>query len=330
MHRVPLRGEGRLYPDWLITKFAHAYAAIDRRPRLAVLTLHRAGGAGGLTAAQVAEQLEYLATHFRVLPPEELKTASRRTHGAWITIDDGHVDTYETIYPIARKLGLPFTICLPTDFFLRSQWLWFDQVHFLAQARPDAVLNLNGQTFRPGPLDLRRSLLNVLKRLDPAARAEALEQLATQAGCTLPAQPPPEYSPITPPQLREMLGSGLASLCAHTVSHTIATALPLDAFRAELVQCRRELQDLCGREITSFCYPNGLAGDFSDATTQVVRELGFDWALTSVPGINRWSAFDPLRVRRVHAHRRLAVLAKGLSGLEQIQHRSSTISDTPT
>lgn len=304
--------------DWIITPIAQLYSRIDRRPRLAVMTLHRTSGVNGIPARQIERECELLASRNTVLSPAELGRLRKHSAAGWITIDDGHSDTYEVIFPIAKKLGLPITICVSTDFLLRKAWLWFDQVNYaVVNAAPGSAWEHRGRRYQLN-MQNRRDILGIIKRLSPAEREPLIAQVVQAAGCCLPNHPPQDFAAVTLTQMQEMLASGLVTLAAHTVTHTIATILSPEEFAAELRQCKRELEEIAGCRVDTFCYPNGLPEDFDYQTTQAVREAGFTWALTSVSGVNRWASLDPLQVKRVHAHKRLAVFAKGISGLADI------------
>jgi peptidoglycan/xylan/chitin deacetylase (PgdA/CDA1 family) len=55
------------------------------------------------------------------------------------------------------------------------------------------------------------------------------------------------------------------------------------------------LQRLTGARINHFCYP---FGRFSDAVVQIVRDAGYQTAVTTLPGVAR-QRDDPFRLPRV-------------------------------
>ena len=75
---------------------------------------------------------------------------------------------------------------------------------------------------------------------------------------------------------------------AHTGSHPILAALSVDEARSEIAQSREVLQCLLAERIGLFAYPNGKPGqDYNDDSVRLVRELGFDAAVSTAWGAAR-------------------------------------------
>lgn len=306
----------------LISAASKAWLRLNRKPRLVVLTFHRVGGDQSITRAHIRHHMSFLARYYEMITPSRLMAGDLPARAAMVTIDDSHRDLYEQIYPEARALKIPITICVPTDYFFRRRWLWFDRLYWmLERASPGTEARVDGQFLRVSHAPSVAGMKSYLKRLMPAEREAALASLAAQLRCTPPPAPADGYEAVSSEEMREMLASGLMEICAHTVSHTIATVLPEAELRRELAQSKKELQEFAGREIGSFCYPNGEAGDFDDRTTRAVREAGFGMALTSVAGTNPSNSFDPYRILRIHAHNDPGTFEKEAAGLGDLQRR---------
>ena len=84
----------------------------------------------------------------------------------------------------------------------------------------------------------------------------------------------------------------------HTVNHPILKVLDPGAAREEITAGRRRLEELIQAPVTLFAYPNGRPGEDFDATTvDLVRDAGFDAAVTTAWGAARRGT-DPLRIPR--------------------------------
>ena len=85
---------------------------------------------------------------------------------------------------------------------------------------------------------------------------------------------------------------------AHTVSHPILARLTDEQARTEIGDSKRFLEKLLGERITVFAYPNGKAGeDYLPQSVEVVRDLGFDAAVSTDWGASRKDD-DPLQIKR--------------------------------
>lgn len=307
--------------DTLVRGASRAFAALDRRGSLRVVTFHRFGGATGLDLPRIRQQLEF-ARRWRVIAPGTVDwNAGMPTGTAMITVDDSHGDIYTHLYPVALELRVPFVICVPTDYFFRRRWLWFDRLYWMVEHCGErSQVDLEGTVRDLRHVDDLAIVKVSLKRMLPEPRESWLDSFARDLRLPVPDEPVDGYEPVTIPQMREMLDSGLVEISGHTVTHTIATVLPPQRLAEELRASRRELEEFSGRPLTTFCYPNGLAGDFDAATAAVVEAAGFTCAFTSVPGINP-AATDRYSIRRVHSHRSSAAFEAALSGLADMRGR---------
>ncbi len=294
------------------------------RSRLAVMTFHRVGRGYPIQTSHIRYHMELLARHFEIVTPTQFLESPSRHPMAMVTIDDSHRDIYEYIYPVAQSLKAPITICVPTDFFLRDQWLWFDQLAWMHEhCSPVREVDIGGRHISLADPHSVVQLKRHLKTLLPPERNALLRRVAQEAGCAIPPAPTDGYEALTHAEMREMLASGTAEICAHGVTHTIATVLPDAEFRRELSQSKAELEAFSGREVPCFCYPNGVAGDFDEKTSQAVRDAGFGMAFTSVPGGNDAKTTDRFLIRRVHARTNTHAFTRNISVFGDIRLRFS-------
>lgn len=98
-------------------------------------------------------------------------------------------------------------------------------------------------------------------------------------------------------EVRIMLASGRFELASHTLTHINMPATPIENKRHELMESKRLLEEAFSVPIRSFAYPFGLWGE-GDAV--LVRESGYDTAVTTVDGIDTHDPRpDPMRLQRI-------------------------------
>ncbi len=284
-------------------------------------------------AAAFAEQLDYLAAHYEVVPLGELvarMNASESRPGggkglAAITIDDGYRDSYEIAYPLLRQRNLPAMVYVVTKFADGHCWIWTDKARYLC-ARAESqwlTTRIGGQEswLELGDAASRRRtalrLNDLLKKLPEEAKESALERLAETLGVPLPATPPEELRSITWEQAREMDRNGV-EIGSHTMTHPILTNIQEEQLRRELAGSRRQLEEILEREVTQFCYPNG---DNDVRVQREVAQAGYRIAVTTVSGLNK-RGDDPLTLRRIHTERDLAHFLQSTSGFEQMKEKA--------
>ena len=79
-------------------------------------------------------------------------------------------------------------------------------------------------------------------------------------------------------QLKEMSENPLCTIGVHTCTHPHLSQLGFEAQRKEIAECKRDLENLLGKEIRHMAYPHG---DYNDETVKIVSELGFETAMTT-------------------------------------------------
>ena len=306
--------------DGFLTLMSSCLSGLDRRAQLLVLLLHRVGLTTRITATHVRQHLQFMAAHYQIVTPSQWPTFKHARRVAMITIDDCHNDVYREVFPVAHELGLPITICVPTDFFLRNRWLWFDRFKWiLSQAQRNQRVQIEEMPLIVGDTASHSALLQYLKQQTPHIRDTLIERLRVELGVIVPKCPVPGFQPVSHTDMRAMLASGLVELAAHTVSHPIMTRLSEQQLEQELVHSKQELEEFTGRKVAAFCYPNGEYGDFDELTRQAVAAAGYSYAFTSVEGLNYVGKMNSLALRRVHAHQRISVFHKHASGLGDLQ-----------
>ena len=279
--------------------------------RLTVLIFHRvlrqpdALSPGEVHASQFESICAWLASWFNVLPLDEaaqrLAQGSLPARAAAISFDDGYADNCTVALPILQRHGLNATFFISTG-FLDGGIMWNDRVIESVRRASSPALDLRGA----GGLDLglhplgcnedRRqaagSLLRRIKHLPPQQREAAVGAIVEAAAVGLPGD-----LMLTTPQLLALRDAGMG-LGAHTVSHPILATLDRDVAVREISVGRDQLQALLGQRVGLFAYPNGKPGDdFTDEHVDLVRQAGFDAAVTTAWGAAN-SRSDPFRLPR--------------------------------
>ncbi len=249
--------------------------------------------------------LGWLRAWFNVLPLHDalrgLARGALPARAAAITFDDGYADNLLHAVPLLRKHGLHATFFVASG-FLDGGRMWNDSLiealratrctHLDAGLAGVPVLPLRSLAERRAALDC---LIPALKHLEPAARAAAVRQVAEC--CAVPL---PDDLMLSSAQLRALRDAGMA-IGAHTLSHPILARLEPAQARREIAEGRARLETLLGERVALFAYPNGKAADdYRREHVDMVRELGFDAALTTNPGVNdRYT--DPFQLARFTA-----------------------------
>lgn len=237
-------------------------------------------------------QLAVLDRWFRVLPLPEavarLRAGTLPVRAACVTFDDGYADNVSAALPLLRKRGVHATFFLASA-FLSGGRMWNDTViETVRRARKSA---LDGRPAGLGTLDIAtpdqrcqtiERLLGSLKYLPLEERQRRAEELAAAAGGDLPRD-----LMMTPAGARQLCDSGM-EIGAHTVNHPILAKVDHDRARREIEDSRTRLEEMTGSRVRLFAYPNGKPRiDYTQEHVDIVRNLGFDAAVSTAHGVAR-------------------------------------------
>jgi peptidoglycan/xylan/chitin deacetylase (PgdA/CDA1 family) len=266
------------------------------RGRLSILIFHRvlAHSDQLFPAEPDAEtftlQMQWVREWFNVIPlawaVELLHADGLPARALSITFDDGYADNAEVAAPILKRLGLSATFFVATG-FLNGGCMFNDRVIEAIRKCQSDHFDLTriglGRLSLTSP-DARRSsimeVLNGVRHRKPEERAAAVEAIVQAAGAD--AAPSLMMSPL---QVRRLVELGM-DVGAHTVSHPILTRLEPAAARQEIVDSKAHLEELLGRPVSLFAYPNGVPHqDYAAEHVQMVREAGFSAAVSTAWGV---------------------------------------------
>ncbi|MCZ4313788.1 polysaccharide deacetylase family protein [Comamonadaceae bacterium G21597-S1] len=269
------------------------------RARLSVLIFHRVLPSPDplfpdeIDARRFDEICGWVGELCNVLPLDHavlrLQAGTLPARAACITFDDGYGDNYQVALPILKRHGLSATFFVSTG-YLDGGCMWNDAVieavrrtHLssldLDDLIPEGAVNLPVASVadKAAAIDY---IIKQLKYRPDRERAALITQVAGRAAIRLPTD-----LMMTSQEVRAMRSAGML-IGAHTVSHPILAALDADAARFEMQQSKKALENLLGERVAFFAYPNGKpVADYSSETVAIVRDVGFDAALST-----RWAA----------------------------------------
>lgn len=292
----------------LVDPLARMALTAASRARLSVLIYHRVPAEpdellpGEPDAAEFERTMRWVKSVFNVIPladgVEGIKTGRLPTRALCITFDDGYANNATVAAPILHRLGLHATFFIATG-FLDGGRMFNDTVI-------EAVRGFHGKTLDLEVLGLGRhptstlaerrqaidAILQGIKYRPEAERAELAERVAAVAGVR-----PPSDLMMTSSQVAGLARSGFA-LGGHTVTHPILSQIEADLARNEIARGRETLEGLAGCRIGLFAYPNGKpTRDYGRVSTRLVRELGFEGAVSTSKGAASTGS-DPLQIPR--------------------------------
>ncbi|MFJ3054887.1 polysaccharide deacetylase family protein [Herbaspirillum sp. NPDC087042] len=286
----------------LLLRLGGNLIALGGRRRLCILTYHRVLQQpdplldSEIDLASFRWQMQLLAEHFNVLPlPEALQRMWQGTlppRAVCLSFDDGYRSVYELALPVLQEFGLSATV-FTTTAFLETGSMWNDRILEAVRRLPEGALDWQAlglpRALLPATPDMthdpdyRAHLATILndhvKYLPPVERHRVIDALERYAGQVQDTDLMLDHAMTV-----ELARAGV-EIGGHTVTHPILSRLADEQASHEIVDNKRALEQLVGRPLQLFAYPNGKPGfDFDQRHVAMVREAGYIAAFTTASG----------------------------------------------
>ncbi|MBN8507260.1 MAG: polysaccharide deacetylase family protein [Burkholderiales bacterium] len=258
-----------------------------------------------IDALRFDEICGWLASWFNVLPLDQaivrLREGRLPSRALAITFDDGYADNHDVALPILRRHRLCAT-CFVATGFLDGGRMWNDTVIESIRTARGTTLDLRGipgaslDVYPLAAAQQRRqaieSVIARVKYMPMELRLATVTDIERRSGGNLP-----DDLMMKSVQVRAMSDAGM-QIGAHTENHPILASLDELAIRGEMLRSKRRLEEIVGRHVTLFAYPNGKPHrDYGAAAVRIARELGFIGAVSTARGVATQST-DPYQIPR--------------------------------
>ena len=247
-----------------------------------------------------------------------------------LTIDDGYANNYSLAYPLLKTYNFPATIFLTTGFIDRTTYLWTDWLEYIIACAPKKITMFNwNEKMIPLYLETKQArqlcmqeLKSLLKTMSIGEIHTFLKNLEVQLQIHYTwNEIPQSLQPLTWDQVREMKQSGLVSFGGHTLSHPILSKCDREVQQFELLTSKQRIEAEINEPCLMFAYPNGKQSDYTQDTTELLKQAGYMLAVTTESGYDSVAAHDHYRFKRWGADIGIADLEFLVSGGSQLlQH----------
>ena len=283
-----------------LTRLLHLLGKFSGRQRLCILTYHRILAVrdplleSEVDLATFSWQMQLLADAFNVLPLHQalllLEQGQLPARAVCISFDDGYRSVHELALPVLQALGLPATV-FSTSAHIDGGSMWNDRIIEAVRLLPDGPLD-----WRSLPLDqhqlalephmhaqsraaIAASLNQHAKYLLPDERRQLVSALEQFAG----TRSVPDLM-LNQEMLRALVHQGI-EIGGHTVTHPILCRLDDDQAGCEILDNKHALEQITGRPVRLFAYPNGKVGaDYDARHVSMVKQAGYEAAFTTANG----------------------------------------------
>lgn len=213
---------------------------------------------------------------------------------------------YHQIAPLPG-MRIPFENMLVSPDAFRQQMHWLKKMGFQGMSVREALPFIRGEksgrvaaiTFDDGYRNVLRDAAPILAEYGFTATNYFVANQIGGSNVWDHALGIPDSPCMNVAELREWAALG-HEVGAHTLDHVhLYTSSPEEA-RHQIVDCKKQLEDLVGQEVENFCYPYGENNELHRA---LVREAGYKTATTTKHARARANQ-DPFGLPRVYVKRK--------------------------
>jgi len=206
------------------------------------------------------------------------------------TFDDGYRDNLQYAYPILKRHAVPFAIYVPTSFPDRLGELWWLALEAVVAHNDRIGLVIEDQD-RHFDCRTASEKYQVFDTIYWWLRSLDSEQALRTAVRDLCRRYRVDMRPfcadlcMTWKELAELARDPLVTMGAHTVNHVILTKVLDEDARSEMKMSAAVIEAALGARPRHFAYPVGDATSAGLREFRLAREVGFDTAVTTRPGV---------------------------------------------
>jgi peptidoglycan/xylan/chitin deacetylase (PgdA/CDA1 family) len=222
-----------------------------------------------------------------------------RPYCAVLTFDDGYKNNFRSALPVLKQYGLPAIFFIPTGHITNQKPLWFDTLDYAIQCGEQGAFTLpiGGvdvffDTENPAQVKKQyRSFLYQYNRKLQANDYDFQKKIFSQIK-SWQSKSGINFSSVLSKDRRtalmtwEEVGQSCqagVTIGSHTVDHLKLATLEDQKIEQQLQQSKADIEEHCSMPCKYLCYPNG---NFDDRVIRIVRECGYQAAVTTVPKLN--------------------------------------------
>jgi peptidoglycan/xylan/chitin deacetylase (PgdA/CDA1 family) len=208
-----------------------------------------------------------------------------------LTFDDGYKNNLTELYPYLKQKNIPFTIFASINHIINN--VRFDNFRIACAIKhtvQERSLDKIAKSITAAEVN-RSALIHLVithyKYLSVEIKRELLEEICQLLDEKEWVQYNEVYhseNVLSVDELKQLSADPMVHIGSHGYNHYIQTTLSEKERMFELEQSKDLLQQLLGKKISTYCYPNGGKKDFSEETEASCTKANYTHCFTTIAG----------------------------------------------
>lgn len=233
-----------------------------------------------LTLSRFISQLNYFKKYFHFISIKDIYNDNIHPEkfNVAISFDDGYMNNYKYAVPELLQRNIPATFFITTAKAAGQDYLWTDFLDIVTKYFYDP-LQINEYKFirekkgyyckgknlkdwcKESAWDFKLAMFDVLKNFNDTLRQK---------------QNLDYFELLTEREIKEMSSESIFEIGSHGLYHNCLTVLPEEAAKTELTESRRYLENIIGKAVKMFAYPDG---KYTPDLITLTEQTGYQYQL---------------------------------------------------
>jgi len=222
-----------------------------------------------------------------------------------ITFDDGFYNNYSIAMPILKKMKIPATFYVTSDFIDKNLTSWIDRIEIAVNSLSYGKIEISkkklefnkSQKSKIKFLDNLRKIIKNNRKIDPYKITNKILKDLNYKKEILHSNNILDKK-MSWSQVKRMDSQKLFTIGGHSKTHRILSFLSSEDVKKEINQSLRILEKNLKRKIVHYSYPEGLKHTFSKREISLLKAKGVKCCPSAESGINYKNA-DLFKLKRI-------------------------------
>ena len=230
------------------------------------------------------KQMKWISKNKNVV---SIREVTNKSNSVSVTFDDTFKNIHDVALPILKKYKIPATFFITTGFIDSENMFWVDKLEHMINFSTKDEIKFDNKIFKLTNDDYKIIALTEikykLKNIDPSYRDSSLSEIKRQTGWNHNTIVD-NYKMLSSEDVKNLDDYPMYEVGGHTVNHEILSYLSDDDLEYEISKCIKTLENISGRKIDLFSYPEGQENHYNQKVIDCLKKHNITICPSAIDG----------------------------------------------